>query len=121
VSPLGLEVALLGVMVAVFFVGLFGPRDDARRVGVLAVVGLLVLLGIALRTEPGPTLFGGSFVQDELALFAKRLFLVATIVGILGSPLDFVWPRKLSGFGGPISVTIEGIGTLSNPVTHEDD
>jgi NADH-quinone oxidoreductase subunit N len=85
VSPLGLEVALLGVMVAVFFVGLFGPRDDARRVGVLAVVGLLVLLGIALRTEPGPTLFGGSFVQDELALFAKRLFLVATIVGILGS------------------------------------
>ena len=84
-SPLGLEVALLGVMVAVFFVGLFGPRDDARRVGVLAVVGLLVLLGIALRTEPGPTLFGGSFVQDELALFAKRLFLVATIVGILGS------------------------------------
>ena len=84
-SPLGLEVALLGVMVAVFFVGLFGPRDDARRVGVLAVVGLLVLLGIALRTEPGPALFGGSFVQDELALFAKRLFLVATIVGILGS------------------------------------
>ncbi|MDP2627045.1 MAG: NADH-quinone oxidoreductase subunit N [Candidatus Rokubacteria bacterium] len=84
-SPLGLEVALLGVMVAVFFVGLFGPRDDARRVGVLAVVGLLVLLGIALRTEPGPTLFGGSFVQDELALFAKRLFLVATIIGILGS------------------------------------
>jgi len=85
VIPLGLEVALLGVMVAVFFVGLFGPRADARRVGVLAVVGLLVLLGIALRTEPGPTLFGGSFVQDELALFAKRLFLVATIVGILGS------------------------------------
>ena len=83
--PLGLEVALLGVMVAVFFVGLFGPREDARRVGVLAAVGLLVILGIALRTEPGPALFGGAFVEDELALFAKRLFLVATILGILGS------------------------------------
>ena len=27
----------------------------------------------------------------------------------------------LNKLGGPISVTIEGIGTLSNPVTHEDD
>ena len=27
----------------------------------------------------------------------------------------------LNKYGGPISVTIEGIGTLSNPVTHEDD
>jgi NADH-quinone oxidoreductase subunit N len=83
--PLGLEVGLLGLMLVVFFVGLFGRRDDARRVGVLAVIGLLVLLAIALRAEPGPALFGGAFVQDELALFAKRLFLVATVVGILGS------------------------------------
>ena len=35
--------------------------------------------------------------------------LMLAIVGILGSPLDFVWPRKLSGFGGPISVTKDRI------------
>jgi cytochrome b6-f complex iron-sulfur subunit len=26
------------------------------------------------------------------------------LVGVLGSPLDFMWPRHLKGFGGPITV-----------------
>src|SRR5438034_807013 len=30
-------------------------------------------------------LFGVSFVQDELAIFAKRLFLLATVIGVAGS------------------------------------
>src|SRR5437899_9164538 len=34
---------------------------------------------------PGVAVFGGSFVQGELASFAKRLFLLATITGVLGS------------------------------------
>jgi len=28
---------------------------------------------------------------------------------LVGSPLDFIWPRKLSGFGGPVPVTKERI------------
>jgi NADH-quinone oxidoreductase subunit N len=72
-------------MLLVFFGGLFGRRDDTRRVGVISVLGLVVLLGVALRMEPGATWLGEGFVQDELALFAKRLFLVATALGILGS------------------------------------
>src|SRR5438445_37996 len=39
----------------------------------------------AFRVEPGSVLFRGTFVQDELAIFAKRLFLVATILGVLAS------------------------------------
>ena len=31
--------------------------------------------------------------------------LMLAFVGILGSPLDFVWPRNLRGFGGPAPVT----------------
>jgi len=46
-------------------------------------------------------------------LVSRRVFilggfwsgLMLAVVGIVGSPLDFMWPRKLSGFGGPISVT----------------
>jgi NADH-quinone oxidoreductase subunit N len=72
-------------MLLVFFGGLFGRRDDTRRVGVISVLGLVVLLGWALRMEPGATWLGEGFVQDELALFAKRLFLVATALGVLGS------------------------------------
>ena len=84
-SAIGLELGVLAVMLLVFFGGLFGRRDDTRRVGVIAGLGLVVLLGVALRMEPGATWLGEGFVQDELALFAKRLFLVATALGILGS------------------------------------
>lgn len=31
--------------------------------------------------------------------------LTMMVVGLLGSPLDFIWPRKTGGFGGPIPVT----------------
>ena len=84
-SAIGLELGLGALILVVFFAGLFGPRDDSRRVGVIAAVGLVLLLGAALRAEPGGDLLGGSFVQDELAVFAKRLFLLATVLGIVGS------------------------------------
>ena len=35
--------------------------------------------------------------------------LMLAIVGLIGSPLDFAWPRKLAGFGGPIPVTKDRI------------
>jgi NADH-quinone oxidoreductase subunit N len=84
-SPLVLEVGLAVLMGVVFFVGVFARGADRRRVGVISAVGLVVLFGLALRTEPGGPLFGGSFVQDELAIFVKRLFLLATLIGVMGS------------------------------------
>ena len=84
-SALGLELGVLALMLLIFCGGLFGRRDDTRRVGVIAGLGLVVLLGIALRMEPGARWLGEGFVQDELALFAKRLFLLATVLGVLGS------------------------------------
>ena len=84
-SALGLELGVLALMLLIFCGGLFGRRDDTRRVGVIAGLGLVVLLGVSLRMEPGARWLGEGFVQDELALFAKRLFLLATAVGILGS------------------------------------
>jgi NADH-quinone oxidoreductase subunit N len=84
-SPLVLEVGLGVLMVLVFFTGVFAGGPDRRRVGILALVGLCVLLALAFRAQPGIELLGGSFVQDDLSIFAKRLFLVATIIGVLGS------------------------------------
>jgi NADH-quinone oxidoreductase subunit N len=83
-SPLALEVGLGVLMVVIFFVGVWSRGQDRRRVGVICAVGLLVLFGVAWRSEPS-VLFGGRFVQDELALFAKRLFILATIIGVIGS------------------------------------
>src|SRR5215813_12929529 len=83
-SPLALEAGVGILMLLVFFVGVWSRGDDRRRVGVICALGLIVLLAIAARSEPG-ALFRGSFVQDALAVFAKRLFLLATIIGVVGS------------------------------------
>jgi len=85
VSAVALELGTGALMLVVFFVGLFGRRDDSRRTGVIAAVGLVALLGVSLRAEPGGVLLGGSFVQDELAVFSKRLFLLATAIAVIGS------------------------------------
>ena len=37
----------------------------------------------ALFVAPAPPALGGMFVQDGLAIFAKRLFLAATFIGLL--------------------------------------
>jgi NADH-quinone oxidoreductase subunit N len=84
-SPLVLEVGLGILMLVVFVSGLVTRGEDRRRVGVIAAVGLLVLFALAWRAEPGAGLAGGLFVQDELAVFAKRLLILATIIGVIGS------------------------------------
>ncbi len=84
-SGMALEIGLALLVLLVFVTGLSTRGEDRRRVGVVAAIGLVVLLGMSWRAEPGAVLFGGTFVQDELAIFSKRLFLVATLLGVLGS------------------------------------
>jgi len=84
-SGMSLEIGLALLILVIFVVGLSTRGEDRRRVGVVAAIGLVVLLGLSWRAEPGAVLFGGTFVQDELAIFSKRLFLVATLLGVLGS------------------------------------
>ncbi|HET8945094.1 MAG TPA: ubiquinol-cytochrome c reductase iron-sulfur subunit [Dehalococcoidia bacterium] len=50
-------------------------------------------------------------------VLGRRLFLLggfwtgmsALLVALVGSPLDFMWPRGVKGFGGPITVTPDRI------------
>src|SRR3990170_8854948 len=39
--------------------------------------------------------------------FSSALFLA--VVGVLGSPLDFMWPRKLGAFGLPYTVPADQV------------
>jgi NADH-quinone oxidoreductase subunit N len=84
-GAMALEVGLAVLILLVFVGGLSWRSQDKRRLGVLVAIGLVILLWMAFRAEPGAALFGGTFVQDELAIFAKRLFLLATILGVLAS------------------------------------
>ena len=83
--PLVPEVALFILAVLVLLAGIVQKGDPARRLGWLSFVGLLLVLALTWVTEEGRTLFGGSFVQDGLAIFAKRLSLAAAALSVLAS------------------------------------
>ena len=81
--PFTIELGLLALILAVFIATLVGRGPDRRRLGWVAALGVLALLGLSfLLTPAGPSL-GGMFVLDGLAIFAKRLFLAATFIGVL--------------------------------------
>ena len=84
-GPLGLELALGGLILIVLVLGLFRPAAPDRRCGWVSLAGLIGLAVWALLLQPGGSLFGGSFVVDALALFAKRLFLVSAAVSVLAT------------------------------------
>jgi NADH-quinone oxidoreductase subunit N len=83
-SPYLLERGLGIVLLVVFAAGLLADRQDRRIAGRLATAGVLILAVVSLFLVPQESAAGAMFVQDGLALFAKRLFLVATFIGLLG-------------------------------------
>jgi len=84
-GPLGLELALGGLIVLVLFLGLFRPGVPDRRAGWISLAGLIGLSVWAFLLEPGGSLLGGTFAVDRLALFAQRLFLVSAAVSVLAT------------------------------------
>jgi NADH-quinone oxidoreductase subunit N len=81
--PLAAELSLFVVAIAVLMGAIV--RRGGRWIGWLTLAGLLVVLGLTFLAEEGRSLFEGSFVQDGLAIFAKRLFVAAAALSLLGS------------------------------------
>jgi len=80
--PLAPELAVFALAVLVLLAGLIRP---GRAIGWIAFAGMVAIFGLLMVTAEGQVLFGGAFVQDALALFAKRLFVGATALSLLGS------------------------------------
>ncbi len=95
-GPLGMELALGGLIVVVLLAGLFRPATPDRRCGWISLLGLIALSAWAFTLEPGGALFGGAYRLDPLAIFAQRLFLVSAAVSVLaalGLPGDWLTRR----------------------------
>jgi len=84
-TPFALEIGLAILMLVVFGVGLVGGEGGRRRTGAITALGLVVLVGAAFSLRLAGSAGGGAFVFDRLARFAKRLFLVSTLIGVLAS------------------------------------
>jgi len=83
-TPLVVEVAVLLFAVAALVAGLV-LRDHGRPIGWIALAGTALAFGLTFAAREGATAFGGTFVQDGLSLFVKRLVLGATALSLLGS------------------------------------
>src|SRR5262245_37266365 len=93
--PMVPEVALFALAVIVLLVGLIrGPQVNvdadlqvrqSHVIGWLTLIGLLITLGLTFMAREGQSLFGGSFVNDSLAIFSKKLFVSAAALSVLAS------------------------------------
>ena len=79
-SPFAIELGLGAVMLAVFGATLAARGTDRRWIAWLATVGVLAVGIVSALAKPTPPALFGMFVQDALAIFAKRLFLTAVYV-----------------------------------------
>ena len=84
-EPLLLEGGLFGLLLAVFVLGLFRRNSEEPLAGWVTLAGLIGLSFVAWTAQPGRSALEGSFVLDELSLFAKRLFLVASTLSVLAT------------------------------------
>lgn len=91
-SLLLLEMAVVGLGIGLLLLDLWTPPAQKRSLGwaAAAALGIVFLASFSSLVNPGApsSAFGGSFVQDELSLFFKRLFLGAGVV-VLVLSVDF--------------------------------
>jgi NADH-quinone oxidoreductase subunit N len=59
-----------------------GPHG--REIGLVTAVGLAGLYGLSLVIDARGPLFDGAFIVDGLAVFLKQVFLLATLLAVIG-------------------------------------
>jgi NADH-quinone oxidoreductase subunit N len=116
VSAFTLEIGLGVLMLVVFTAGLVVRGDDRRWIGWLATLGVLALAALSMALAPTAPRLGGAFVQDGLAIFAKRLFLIATFIGLLGgiSLPDAAFKRRAAEYHLLVLASLLGMLVLAS-------
>lgn len=115
-SAFTLEIGLGVLMLVVFVASLVARGDDRRWIGRLAAVGILALVALSMGLTPVAPRLGGAFAQDGLAIFAKRLFLVATFIGLLGgvSIPEAVFKRRAGEYHLLVLASLLGMLVLAS-------
>jgi NADH-quinone oxidoreductase subunit N len=82
---LALELGVAVLALVVFALGLAGGRRRQREVGLVTAVGLAGLYALSLAVDArGPLPLAEGFVVDGLAVFLKQVFLLATLLAVVG-------------------------------------
>jgi NADH-quinone oxidoreductase subunit N len=113
-NSLSPELGLFALAVVVLLMGAMGKRGPAA--GRLSLIGLVVVFGLTFLVPEGTSLLGGSFVQDGLALFAKRLFIASAAVSLLGSLTmkHESFSRRAAEYHFAVIVSVLGMSILAS-------
>lgn len=80
-SLISLEILVIIIGLVLMLADLFVPVERRRFIGYAGILALAVLLLTNLGATPDTgTAFNGAFINDGLAIFFKRFFVVATIL-----------------------------------------
>ncbi len=85
---INLEVAVVVLALGLLLLDLWTPANLKPKLGYLAALGVLAILGLSFANGIGDaatTSFKGMYVQDGLAIFFKRFFLIAAALVLLMS------------------------------------
>src|SRR5688572_879940 len=127
--PLAIELALFALAVVVLLMGIIrgGPtrgaseavdqdRPGGSAIGWVTLAGLVSIFGLSCFATEGGSILRGSFVQDALALFAKRLFLASAALSVLGSLTmrQYAFSRRAAEYHFAIVVSVLGMSILAS-------
>jgi NADH-quinone oxidoreductase subunit N len=112
-----IQVILPEIVLAVFamvalLVGVFTTRDRAAPAIVLTLAAVMLALAVWLGTAEGTQrAFGGSFVDDGFARFAKAVILF-TAAAVMVMSLDYMKRRGILRFEYPVLITLAAVGMM---------
>ncbi len=81
---LTLELTLAGLMLVVFVLGLLWGPARRREIGAVTAAGLAGLFVLSIVLDSRGALFDGAYMLDGLARFFKQVFVLATLLGVVG-------------------------------------
>jgi len=109
-----LEMAVIALGLGLLLLDLWTPAEQKRQLGYVAAaaLGLVLLFSFSSLVDSGvtATAFNGMYVQDDLALFFKRFFLLAAIL-VLVMSVEFAdcIPTGISEFYALILFALSGM------------
>ena len=107
-GPLLPEILLAIFGMTLLMVGVFTGDRSAKPISYVAAVGLLAGFAICLTGESGVA-FGGLFIVDKLAVYAKALIAVGAAATLLmaagrAAPADGSGPMRFEQPGGTYAI-----------------
>lgn len=107
------EIVLAVFAMAALLAGVYTTKDKSAPIIVWATSALMIVLAFWIGTSDGTrTAFGGSFVDDGFARFAKVTILLAAAAVMIMS-VEYMGRRGLLRFEYPILIALASVGMMT--------